>query len=105
MSVGPSTAIPLPSVPTYNSISDSRLRSLYSDFSPQKQSNPAGYQSNVDWWRRTLLHLLTMAAQPSSPDVLVLHANTALLDGLRCEALGVGKPLGIASVLVSNGQH
>ncbi|KAF8480603.1 hypothetical protein JB92DRAFT_2766282 [Gautieria morchelliformis] len=95
----PAGSIKLTSFPTYTSVSRSRLHSLYSDFSPQKQSNPAGYQSNVDWWRRTLLHLLSTAAQPSSHDVLVLHADTALLDGLRCEDLGVGKPLGIASVL------
>ncbi|KAF8583189.1 hypothetical protein K439DRAFT_1647301 [Ramaria rubella] len=55
--------------------------------------------SNVDWWRRTLLQVLSTAAQPSSPDVLVLHADTALLDRLRCDGLGVGKPLGIGSVL------
>lgn len=92
----------LSSFPTYTSVSRSRLHSLYSDFSPQKQSNPSGFQSNVDWWRRTILHLLSTATQPSSSDVLVLHADTALIDGLRCDELGVGKPLGIASVLVSS---
>ena len=101
MPVGSSLVNKLTAFPTYTSVSRSRLHSLYSDFFPQKQSNPAGFQSNVDWWRRTLLHLLSTAAQPSSPNVLVLHADTALLDGLRCEELGVGKPLGIASVLVS----
>lgn len=102
MSAGldPSAASKLASCPTYTSVSRSRLHSLYSDFSPQKQSNPAGFQSNVDWWRRTLLHLLSTASQPSSADVLTLHADTALIDGLRCEDLGVGKPLGIGSVLV-----
>ncbi|KAF8589981.1 hypothetical protein K439DRAFT_1644850 [Ramaria rubella] len=77
----------LSSLSTYTSVSCSRLQSLYSDFSPQKQSNPAGFQSNVDWWRRTLLQG-------------VLHVNTALFDKLQCDDLGVGKPLGIGSVLV-----
>ena len=98
---GSVSASKLSALPTYTSVSRSRLHSLYSDFSPQKQSNPAGFQSNVDWWRRTLLHLLTTPTQPSSPDVLVLHADPALLDGFRCEDLGVGKPLGMGSVIVS----
>ncbi|KAF8511566.1 Snf7-domain-containing protein [Hysterangium stoloniferum] len=90
---------PLTSYPTYKSVSSSRLKSLYSDFSLQKQSNPAGFQSNLDWWRRTILHLLSTSGQPSSQDILVLHAESSLIDGLRCEELGVGRPLGIASVI------
>lgn len=91
----------LPSFPTFVSTSPARLKSLYSDFSSQKQLNPAGFQSNVDWWRKTLVHLLRTASQPAPSDVLILHANNALIDCLSSKELGVGKPLGIGSVLVS----
>ncbi|GJJ11076.1 hypothetical protein Clacol_005307 [Clathrus columnatus] len=94
-----SSKVSLASFPTYTSVSSSRLKSLYSDFSLQKQSNPAGFQSNVEWWHKTLLHLLRTASQPISSDVLILHANNFLLDGLSNKELGVGKPLGIGAVL------
>lgn len=89
----------LSALPTYSSVSSSRLQSLYSDLARQKVSNPASFESNVDWWRRTLEALTLRGAQPGTADALVLHASKDLPDHLRFE--GVGKPLGLAAVIVS----
>ncbi|OCH92214.1 hypothetical protein OBBRIDRAFT_818381 [Obba rivulosa] len=79
-------------------------RSLYSDFSRQKHSNPTSYTSNVEWWRRTLEAIVLAGwqaqSQPSNPDRLVLHADRVTLpESFRYE--GVGKPLSLATVIVS----
>ena len=96
----------LTSLPTYASSSTSRLKSLYSDFTFQKQSNPTSYSSNVEWWRRTLEGALLRGWLSEShnaaaaPDRLVLHASgVAFADNFRVE--GVGKPLSIPTVIVS----
>ncbi|ESK85557.1 snf7 family protein [Moniliophthora roreri MCA 2997] len=78
--------------PTYASASRSRLQALYSDFSRQKHSNPASYQSNVEWWRRTLERYLC-----EQQDTLVLHYGSSLIENLRVE--GVGKPIGFSAVI------
>ena len=96
----------LTSLPTYASCSTSRLKSLYSDFTYQKQSNPTSYSSNVEWWRRTLEGALLRGWLSEShnaaaaPNRLVLHANgVSFADNFRVE--GVGKPLSIPTVIVS----
>jgi charged multivesicular body protein 7 len=94
---------------TFKDVSSSRLQSLYSDFTRQKNSNPASYNANVEWWRRNLEIELWdgLADTPpsedgstggSSGDRLILHANRTLLDNLRLE--GVGKPIGLGAVIV-----
>lgn len=92
----------LATLPPYQLISTSRLKSLYSDFLRQKHSNPTSYTSNVEWWRRTLEAVLLAGwqSQPSStPDRLVLHASgSSLADEFRYE--GIGKPLSLAGVIV-----
>ncbi|KAI0374883.1 hypothetical protein BV20DRAFT_934733 [Pilatotrama ljubarskyi] len=96
----------LSSLPTYASSSSSRLKSLYSDFTYQKQSNPTSYASNVDWWRRTLEGALLRGwlsdshSTGATPDRLVLHATgVAFTEHFRVE--GVGKPLSIPTVIVT----
>ncbi|KZT09530.1 uncharacterized protein LAESUDRAFT_646919 [Laetiporus sulphureus 93-53] len=94
----------LTSLPTYNSLSTSRLKALYSDFSLQKHSNPTSYSSNVEWWRRTLEAVVLRGwpyinqTQSAIPDRLVLHAEgAALSEDFRFE--GVGKPLSLPTVI------
>ncbi|KAI1795886.1 Snf7-domain-containing protein [Ganoderma leucocontextum] len=96
-----------PALPTYASITTSRLKSLYSDFTYQKHSNPTSYASNVEWWRHTLEAAqlqgwLSESHNPThtsaSSDRLVLHAyGVAFADKFRVE--GVGKPLSIPTVI------
>lgn len=87
------------SSPEISAISKSRLQSLYSDISRQKLSNPAGYQSSIEWWRRVLSRVVSSGWQQLCPDKLVLHVNNNLIESLKCD---VGKPLGLASVIVSH---
>ncbi|KAJ3895708.1 Snf7-domain-containing protein [Lentinula edodes] len=85
------------STPPFISGSRYRLQSLYSDFSEQKRSNPASYQANVDWWRRTLETYVSEGFHGSNR--LVLKAGQQLVDNFRVE--GVGKPICFHAVLVS----
>ncbi|KAK7036496.1 hypothetical protein VNI00_011693 [Paramarasmius palmivorus] len=78
--------------PNYASASRSRLQALYSDFSRQKHSNTASYQSKVEWWRHTLEWYLC-----EQSDVFVLHYGPSLTENLRVE--GVGKPIGLGAVI------
>ena len=88
----------LSGLPTYT-VSVARLRSFYSDFSRQKTSNPASYNSNIEWWKKTLSQYVGRGLQDDiSSDTLILHASPELLENLRYE--GVGKPLGLAAVIV-----
>ena len=96
----------LTSLPTYASTTTSRLKSLYSDFTYQKHSNPTSYTSNVEWWRNTLEASLLRGwlsdnhGLATAPDRLVLHAHgVTFADRYRME--GVGKPLSIPTVIVS----
>jgi charged multivesicular body protein 7 len=93
-------------LPTFKEASTSRLKFLYSDFSRQKQSNPASFSSNVEWWRRTLETLVLkgwLSQNPTAqanPDRLVFHAiGPQVTEQFRVE--GVGKPLGLSAVIVS----
>ena len=98
-----------PALITYASTTTSRLKSLYSDFTYQKHSNPISYASNVQWWRHTLetaqlqgwlSESHNRSSVGASPDRLVMHAyGAALADKFRVE--GVGKPLSIPTVIVS----
>ncbi|KAJ3934842.1 MAG: Snf7-domain-containing protein [Lentinula lateritia] len=83
------------STPPFMSGSRYRLQSLYSDFSEQKRSNPASYQANVDWWRRTLETYVSEGFHGSNR--LVLKAGQQLVDNFRVE--GVGKPICFHAVL------
>ncbi|PIL23990.1 hypothetical protein GSI_13741 [Ganoderma sinense ZZ0214-1] len=104
MSPNPSSR---PVLPTYASVTTARLKSLYSDFTHQKHSNPTSYASNVEWWRQTLEAAqlrgwLSESRNPAntgaSSDRLVLHAyGGAVADKFRVEA--VGKPLSIPTVI------
>ncbi|KAI0688626.1 Snf7-domain-containing protein [Cytidiella melzeri] len=92
-------------LPTYKETTSSRLKFLYSDFSRQKQSNPASFTSNIEWWRRTLEAIVLNGYQsqspthPANPDRLVFHAvGPQVIEQFRVE--GVGKPLGLATVIV-----
>lgn len=94
------------SLESYKSTTHSRLKFLYSDFSRQKHSNPASYASNIEWWRQTLENVVaqgwqSQASQESKgADKLALHASGPILaEQFRLE--GVGKPLGLATVIVS----
>ncbi|KAI5119736.1 hypothetical protein M0805_008666 [Coniferiporia weirii] len=87
----------LSEISTYSYISTTRLKSIYSDLSRQKSSNPAAFNSNIDWWKRTLGALVRQGLQADSNDALVLHASPELAECLRYE--GVGKPLGLAAVI------
>ncbi|KAL7283383.1 hypothetical protein ACG7TL_002813 [Trametes sanguinea] len=101
------SSIPLPqlsALPTYASSSTSRLKSLYSDFTYQKHSNPTSYSSNVEWWRRTLESALVRGwlsqshGSGATPDRIVLHATgVSFIEHFRVE--GVGKPLSIPTVI------
>ena len=90
----------LHSLPAYNTSSTSRLKSLYSDVSRQKHSNPAAYRSTVHWWREILQTVVLKRWLPHSSDTLVLHALPTLADSFRYE--GAGKPLCLATVIVSS---
>ena len=88
---------------TYQSTSNARLKSLYSDFLRQKHSNPTSYASNLEWWRQTLEAVVINGFQSSDSvlsDKLILHADrTTLLDIFKVE--GVGKPLSLSGIIVS----
>ena len=90
----------LHSLPAYSTSSPSRLKSLYSDISRQKHSNPTSYRSTVHWWREVLQAVVLKHWLPQSSDTLVLHALPALADSFRYE--GTGKPLCLATVIVSS---
>ena len=89
----------LSSLSTYVGTSSSRLQSLYSDISRQKLSNPTSYQSNVAWWRTTLETIVSRGWQSDTTERVVLNAESGLLETLRYP--GVGKPLCLATVIVS----
>jgi charged multivesicular body protein 7 len=93
-----SSSIPeyISTLPEYKT-SSQRLQSLYSDLARQRLSNPAGYTANVEWWRRTLSEVTARGLQ--SAGVVVLRADSLLVDAFRWEK--VGRPLGVGYALVS----
>ncbi|KAG8745692.1 hypothetical protein FRC12_014479, partial [Ceratobasidium sp. 428] len=86
----------LSTLPEYKT-SSQRLQSLYSDLAKKRLSNPAGYTSNVEWWRRALSEITARGLQ--SAGVLVLRADSQLVDEFRWEK--VGRPLGVGYALTS----
>ncbi|KAF3483313.1 SNF7 family protein [Arthroderma uncinatum] len=92
-----------------------RLPSLYSDFSPQRQTNPDGYHSNVAAWQRALAnatlsgHVPSLSAsstRESRPgkeslshrnNLLVLRTSNALMADL--ETREWGRPLSLQCVI------
>lgn len=92
----------LSELPAY-SVSQARLKSLYSDFSRQRVSNPASYTSNIDWWRRALPQFVARGLQDDTSDSLILHASPEMAESLRYD--GVGKPLGLAAIIVRYVHH
>lgn len=87
----------LADLPTY-SVSNSRLKSIYSDLSRQKTSNPAAFTANVDWWKRTLNAYVERGLQANHPNALVLDASPELAESFRYGSVGI--PLGMAAVIV-----
>ncbi|KDQ09179.1 hypothetical protein BOTBODRAFT_117543 [Botryobasidium botryosum FD-172 SS1] len=85
--------------PYSSSSTPARLQSLYSDFSRQKLSNPAGYAANVSWWQSTLSSIVAAGVQPvdNGRDVLVLRVTNELVEGLRWER--IGRPGGLGTVI------
>ncbi|KAF9469202.1 Snf7-domain-containing protein [Collybia nuda] len=88
---------PLLALPPYATTSPSRLQALYSDISRQKHSNPASYQSNVEWWRKSLQLIVSSGIQQENGSRIVLHARRSLLDLVKID--GVGKPLSLGAVI------
>ncbi|KAJ7580979.1 hypothetical protein C8J56DRAFT_1029362 [Mycena floridula] len=66
--------------------SSSRLQALYSGFSRQKQSNPASYNANVEWWRRILESFVQGGLQTNGSHLVLVY-------GLN------GKPIGLGAVI------
>ncbi|KAJ3763887.1 Snf7-domain-containing protein [Lentinula raphanica] len=89
------TSSSLASAAPYISASRQRLHSLYSDFAEQRQSDPAAYHANVDWWRRTLETYVSGGHQGASR--LVLKAGKQLIHDFYVN--GVGKPICLDTVL------
>lgn len=99
----------LSSLPTYQAVSQTRLKALYSDFLQQKHANPTSFVTNLEWWRRTLENIVLKGWQsPSEPessstDRLILHASGASFsEEFRFE--GVGRPLSLAGIIVRTPQ-
>jgi charged multivesicular body protein 7 len=88
----------LAQLPTYKDLNKARLQALYADFTRQKQSSPAAFRSNVEWWSNTLCAVAERRLQPSCSHALIFRADVSLPDTFRYE--GVGKPLSLAAVIV-----
>ncbi|KAK0483728.1 hypothetical protein IW261DRAFT_1464826 [Armillaria novae-zelandiae] len=93
------TSLPsLLSLPTYSATSSSRLQALYSNnISWQKNSDPAGFQSSIEWWRRTFEDSVAAGIQTSIQSRLILNASARISENLRVE--GIGKPAGLSTVI------
>ncbi|KAK5133723.1 hypothetical protein LTR08_007477 [Meristemomyces frigidus] len=81
--------------------SRARLASLYSDFGPQRQTNPDGYHANATVWLRALTAaskagVIPLQAGACSHDRFVLHTG-ALVAALQTPELG--RPLALGAVL------
>ncbi len=100
-----SSPVPFPPQPTSLAIapanqSRSRLPSLYSDLSLQRQTNPDGYSANIQAWQIALSHAALAGHLPcsaSSPSVLTLQTSEQLLSALSSRQYG--RPLGLGAVI------
>lgn len=94
------------------SFTETRIPSLYSDFRRLKDSNPDGYEANVNVWKIALINA-TRTLVPKTDkedgsagsagsvvrdDVLVIHSGSKLLDSLSSAKWG--RPLGLSAVFV-----
>ena len=79
-----------------------RLPSLYSDFAPQRSSNPDGFAANVAAWQEGLVMATRAGALSvdgeSTVDTLSLKTGEALLQALETKEWG--RPLALGSVIV-----
>lgn len=93
------TSLPsLLTLPTYSATSSSRLQALYSNnISWQKNSDPTGFHSSIEWWRKTFEDFVATGIQTSIQSRLVLNASARISESLRVE--GVGKPAGLSTVI------
>ncbi|KDN40178.1 hypothetical protein K437DRAFT_258766 [Tilletiaria anomala UBC 951] len=95
--------------------SSSRLHSLYSDLSRHKNSNPASFRANIEWWRKVLTETLKGGIQgdaatattsadvkgkgkASSADRIVMHVNEDFKE--KWTLSDVGRPLGLGTVIL-----
>jgi charged multivesicular body protein 7 len=76
--------------------SSARLPALYSDFRPLKQSNPDGYEANLQTWTSALSAASRDGLLPGD-DALVLDVTTQLLCETACAPWGA--PLGLGAVV------
>lgn len=75
-----------------------RLESLYSDFTDQRESNPAAFESNIQWW----YDILKMGLEHywfDDGNRLILNARKELVERFYWES--VGNPLALSTVIVS----
>ncbi|GAA6026769.1 hypothetical protein JCM8097_005848 [Rhodosporidiobolus ruineniae] len=77
-------------IPEY---STQRIQFYYSSLPPKKLSNPTGYSSAVQWWRRTLVDLVQRGFL--TDDKLVLTADDELREMLRWDKVGRPSSLGV----------
>ncbi|ERF76461.1 hypothetical protein EPUS_06122 [Endocarpon pusillum Z07020] len=78
----------------------SRLPSLYSDLSLQRQTNLDGYNANIHAWQTALSHAALAGHLPSSassPSILTLQTSEQLLSALSSRQYG--RPLGLGAVI------
>lgn len=80
-------------VPEY---STSKIQFYYSSLPPKKHSNPTGYSSALNWWRRTLVDLVEKGLL--SEDKLILTVDEELRDKLRWSK--VGRPTSLGVIIV-----
>lgn len=86
--------------------SKQRIQALYASSSPQRVSNPTGYEANVTWWSGVIEELLrvgwingTIDEDDVGGDRLVLKVDEGLLS--RLEGTDGLRPKGIGGVVVS----
>ena len=78
-----------------------RLPSLYSDFTPQRYSNPDGYAANTTAWINALATAAQAGALPANGknrDTLLLRTGDFLLRSLETKECGT--PLALGTVIV-----
>lgn len=92
------------SVPRTDALAPSRARlaSLYSDFRPQRQTNPDGYHANASAWLRALTAAAKAGLVPShsaaqQQDHFVLQTGEELARALQTPEFG--RPLAIGCVV------
>ncbi|KAL7412628.1 hypothetical protein BDY24DRAFT_341439 [Mrakia frigida] len=100
MSSTPTVTHSILTLPQFSSVSPARLIVLYSDFGPQKGSNPPGFQANLVWWKSVLEAASEKAYFPSTEGAggaIVIDVGDALVEALRQE--GGGRAIGLGSVV------